>query len=440
MQALAFKRLSHTLTLIVTALVLAACGEGDGPDSTAGTPATQLPALPPGFCDNINFETLCPLPGIENFNGGATTVIDNPDMGGINTSEKVAQMQKFADEVFGGTKLNLGEAIDFSQGEFYKVKVWSPRPVSVSFKLEETGNPGGGLTVDEDHSGGSMWQELCFNFSGQTVPPPVTALTIIFDLGVLGQAAVDPDNWTFFYDDITQVSSCAGGSGGGTSIDPDSALYSTGGDPDLVIPDDYAEVTPFGSGSVIDPLYADDTTYSPVLAVSSGTGYGANIAQIGYTGFATGFAGAYESVDFKVKGMPNEVIFVNLFDGVDSVRLNLTSSAYSDSLGDGWYQVSIPIAQFSGVDQGTGIVFESDSSAPMQFMMLLTDIGFSGTGSNPPPEPPASGITPEFVVYATDAGVTEDLAPPGGIQDFGSGAAFDTAFADADYDLSLIHI
>jgi hypothetical protein len=437
MHALASKRLSRILTLIVSALVLAGCGKGDGPEAIAGTPATALPPIPPGLCDSIGFEVLCALPGIENFNGGATTVIDNPDMSGINGSEKVAQMQKFADEVFGGTKLNLSEAIDFSAGEFYKVKVWSPRPVVVSFKLEETGNPGGGLTKDVPHPGGSNWQELCFDFTGQTVPPPVTALTIIFDLGVLGQAAVDPNNWTFYYDEIEQATSCAGAGGGGMSIDPDSTLYSTAGNPDLVVPDDYSEVTPFGSESVIDTLYADDSIYSPVIAVASGTGYSANVAQIGYIGFPAGFAGAYETLDFKVKGMPNQVIFVKLFDDVDALRINLTSSAYSGALGDGWFQVSILIADFAGVDQATGIVFESDNAAAMQFTMLLTDIGFSGTGTGGPVTADP-GITPEFVVYATDPGVTEDLAPPGGIQNFGSGAAFDGAFAgDADFNPAL---
>jgi hypothetical protein len=253
-----FKRVNKVcsmLTVFVAVFALASCGEGDGPKSIAGTPATPLPNIPVGLCDAINFEILCEPPIIINFNGGATTVIDNPDMSGINVSEKVAQMQKFNDEVFGGTKLDLAEAIDFSAGEFYKVKIWSPRPVTVSFKLEETGNPGGGLTKDLNHTGSSTWEELCFDFTGQTVPPPVVALTIIFDLGVLGGAAVNPDNWTFYYDDIEQVTSCAGAGGGGTSIDPDSALYSTAGAPDLVIPDDYAELTPFGSGSVIDPFY-----------------------------------------------------------------------------------------------------------------------------------------------------------------------------------------
>ena len=240
MHALASNRLSRISILIISAFVLSGCGEGDGPKSTAGTPATTLPPIPVGLCDAISFEVLCVPPTINNFNGGATTVIDNPDMSGINVSEKVAQMQKFEDEVFGGTKLDLAEAIDFSNGEFYKVKVWSQRPVTVSFKLEETGNPGGGLTKDVDHSGSSSWEELCFDFTGQTVPPPVVALTIIFDLGVLGQAAADPTNWTFYYDDIEQVSSCTGGGGGGgTPIDPDAALFSTVGDADLVIPDDH---------------------------------------------------------------------------------------------------------------------------------------------------------------------------------------------------------
>ena len=438
MHALASKRLSRILTLIVSALVLAGCGKGDGPESIAGTPATPLPPIPPGLCDTIGFEVLCAPPAIVNFNGGATTIIDNPDISAANGSEKVAQMQKFADEVFGGTKLELLEAIDFSSGEFYKVKVWSPRPVTVSFKLEETGNPGGGLTKDVGHTGSGSWEELCFDFTGQTVPPPVVALTIIFDLGVLGQAAVDPDNWTFYYDDIEQATSCAGSGGGAMPIDPDSTLYSTAGNPDLVIPDDYSEVTPFGSDSVIDAFYADDSSYSPVLAVTSGTGYSANVAQIGYIGFPAGFAGAYETLDFKIKGMPNQVVFVKLFDNVDALRINLTSSAYSGALGDGWFQVSIPIASFTGVDQATGIVFESDNTAPMQFTFFLTDIGFSGTGTGGPVDPPATGITPEFVVYATDPGVPADLAPPGGIQNFGSGAAFDVAFAgDADFNPAL---
>ena len=422
--------------LMVSALFLAACGNGDGPESIAGTPAPTLPPPPPGFCDAINFEVGCPEAAIINFNGGATVVIDNPDKSGINDSNRVARMEKYPDEVFGGTRLDVpNPPIDFALGEFYKVKVWSSRPVPVTFKLEEEGNPGGGLATVEDHTGGSEWQELCFDFTGQAVPPPVLGLTIIFDNGELGQADTDPGNWTFYYDDIEQVSSCVGG--GDASITPDVALFATEGDPDLIIPDDYAELTPFGSGSVIDPDYADDGSYSPALSVFSGADYGANIAQAGFIGFRPGFLGAYETLDFKVKGMPNFVIFVKLFDGVDALRINLTSSSFSTELADGWFQVSIPVSRFADVGNGTGIVFESDDTSATQFRMLLTDIGFSGVGDNPP-EVADPGIIPEVGAYVSDVEtMNEDLAPPGGIQNFGSGAVFADVFDDWDFNRAL---
>ncbi|MBT8100654.1 MAG: carbohydrate binding domain-containing protein [Gammaproteobacteria bacterium] len=212
MHAESYLRRSRILAAIIPAIALAGCfGEGSGPESIANAPVTPLPPIPPGFCDPINFEILCPAPTVVNFNGGATTTIDNPDKSGINTSDSVAQMQKFADEVFGGTRFDLAAPIDFANGEAYKVKVWSSRAVPVAFKLEETGNPGGGRTIEISHSGSGMWEELCYDFTGQTasIPnPPVLAVTIIFDLGVLGMASSDPDNWTFFYDDIEQVESC----------------------------------------------------------------------------------------------------------------------------------------------------------------------------------------------------------------------------------------
>ena len=213
MHALAPKRLSRSLTLCISVLFLASCGQGDGPVSIAGTPATPLPPIPPGFCDTINFEILCAPPGIANFNGGVTTIIDNPDPTGINDSDKVAQMQKFPDDpalLFGGTKLELGAPIDFGAGEAYKLKVWSPRGVAVSFKLEEAGNPGGGRTLELNHSGSSSWEELCYDYSGTTGGLNSPALTIIFDNGVAGAADTDPANWTFYYDDIEQVAGCAG--------------------------------------------------------------------------------------------------------------------------------------------------------------------------------------------------------------------------------------
>ena len=217
MHAKFITRRCRILMFIIPALAMASCGQGDGPESIPETAATPLQ---PGFCDNFNFEISCSRPVIVNFSGGVSTVIANPDISGINTSDSVAQMQKFPDEVFGGTKFDLVDPIDFVNGEAYTVKVWSSRNVAVSFKLEEIGNPGGGRTTDVSYKGSGTWEKLCFDFTGQTasIPnPPVTAVTIFFDLGVLGMADTDPNNWTFFYDDITQVAGCdsGGGPGGG---------------------------------------------------------------------------------------------------------------------------------------------------------------------------------------------------------------------------------
>ena len=188
------RSLAKLAFLVVPLLVLAGCDQGEGPTPIPGTPAPPPP--PAGACDPINFEEICETPSIVNFNGGATTVIDNPDKSGLNTTDKVAQMQKFPDQPFGGTRLDLPDPINFAEGEQYIIKVWSPRTVNVAFKLEETGNPAGGQTVELTLNGNSTWQELCFDFTGQMVPPPVVGLTIIFDNGTLGQADTDPDNWT----------------------------------------------------------------------------------------------------------------------------------------------------------------------------------------------------------------------------------------------------
>ena len=432
------------LLAVIFALMIASCDQGNGPQGIINSPATPLPDIPAGFCDPINFEVTCTDPEIVNFNGGATVIVDNPGPSSVNDSDRVARMQKFGDQVFGGTRLNpVVSPVDFSAGEAYRIAVWSERPVPVTFKLEETTDGTLGVERVATHSGGSVWEELCFDFTGATVN--TIGLTIIFDNGILGAAVagVFSGDWTFYYDEITQVEDCAGGTS--AAIDPDAALFATDGMADLTIPDDYAEITPFGSGSVIDEFYADDQSFSPVISVFSGSGYGANVAQIGFIGFQVGFLGAYESVDFKVKGMPNQVVFVRLFDGVDSLRINLTSSAYSTVLFDGWYQVSIPVSAFENAENATGIVLESDNTAVMQFRMLLTDIGFSGTGSNPPPPPPPpfdSGLLTngdfEAGVDPWLAGVANPIGTENVIDDNGNAVYFvDVMAAGNAFDVNL---
>ena len=78
------------------------------------------------------------------------------------------------------------------------MKVRAQRSVVVTFKLET-----GGQETTATHSGSGTWEELCFDFTG--VSATVTGITVIFDNGTAGDAANDPDNWTFQFDDIEQI-------------------------------------------------------------------------------------------------------------------------------------------------------------------------------------------------------------------------------------------
>ena len=130
------------------------------------------------------------------FDGGFATVIPNPQADANNSSANVGSMKKFVGRTWGGSTLNLDGAVDFTATRVFTMKVWSARPVSVLLKLE-------GLQVERTamHKGMGVWQELSFDFTGET-GRQVTALTIIFDNGIMGNATVDLAKWSFLFDDI----------------------------------------------------------------------------------------------------------------------------------------------------------------------------------------------------------------------------------------------
>jgi len=141
-----------------------------------------------------------------NFDGGVSTVVSNPDATGINTSAQVVKMEKFAGQTWGGSTLLAVTPFNLPADSSFTLKVWSTRAVDVLFKLE--GGPVGERTVT--HSG-SGWEELSFDFAG-VEGAGTNGITVIFDNGIAGDAAGDADNWTFYYDDIVLNA----GSGGDT--------------------------------------------------------------------------------------------------------------------------------------------------------------------------------------------------------------------------------
>ncbi|MEN7341351.1 MAG: carbohydrate binding domain-containing protein [Pseudomonadota bacterium] len=224
MHAIKALRSSKALFVSVFSFALAGCfGTGDGPEPIAGTPA---PPPPPSLCDPsavaadgnpfpIFFENLATSYdfGMDaGFGGGATTIQENTQCSAANPSPQVAQMEKFAAEPFGGSSLALPATVDFSAGQAFTMQVWASRSVPVTFKFEDaiTNDPANGIERVETHSGNGEWQTLCFDFSGATGGFTTSAITFIFDNGVVGDAGGDPDNWTFFMDAIEQVATCPG--------------------------------------------------------------------------------------------------------------------------------------------------------------------------------------------------------------------------------------
>src|SRR5690606_10720490 len=83
----------------------------------------------PVLADTLDFE--CSAPATEFFGEKDGTILvepaENPDMAGINTSERVMKIEQSAGiEGWAGFFFNLESRIDFSEKRTIKLKVYSP--------------------------------------------------------------------------------------------------------------------------------------------------------------------------------------------------------------------------------------------------------------------------------------------------------------------------
>ncbi|MGB7785741.1 MAG: hypothetical protein WBL27_06550 [Salinimicrobium sp.] len=142
------------------------------------------------------------------FGGASGQVIDNPDMSGINSSAKVAELSKSAGaETWAGMSLQLDEPLDFSQGTAIKMNVWSPEAgVPILFKIEDTssepdanGNPTVFVEIIENTTTSGEWEEMTFDLtSSGSFDPAVDydRIIVFYDFGNTGEGT------TFYFDDI----------------------------------------------------------------------------------------------------------------------------------------------------------------------------------------------------------------------------------------------
>jgi hypothetical protein len=80
----------------------------------------------------------------------------------------------------------------------------------------------------------------------------------------------------------------------------------------------------------------------------------------------------------RVRRATFEVKFIN--GGDTSKTYDLTTYPGSTALGNGWYQVQIPMSDFAAtIAANSGFLLGPLGGQAGAFTMLLTDIGFSGT-------------------------------------------------------------
>ena len=169
-----------------------------------------------------------------------------------------------------------------------------------------------------------------------------------------------------------------------TSIDPNAIPTDFVGEQSYIIANDPAQPTAFaidvdfnlsdfGSGSIFDSSFIDPAFSSyPVWSISNTAGSAAVFAMFDFT---SGFTSGQESINFKVKDMPDNVVLVKFGDTDPDFTVDLTNTSYSTPLQDapGWYEISIPMSNFPSIDTYNYLVIKSNVLA-VDSTFLVTDI------------------------------------------------------------------
>lgn len=158
----------------------------------------NLPLLLP-----LDFETAGQTYNWVNFDGGGTTIVNNPQSGGINTSAKVGRMVKSAGQVWGGSVLTLSSPIDFSANKVMRMKVYSPRVgAKVLLKVENSANGAQNFEQEVVTTVANKWEDLTFDFRSINSANAYNNVVLIFELGTMGDGT---SNFTFLFDDLRQT-------------------------------------------------------------------------------------------------------------------------------------------------------------------------------------------------------------------------------------------
>lgn len=132
------------------------------------------------------------------FAGGKLTKVANPDQSAGNPSATVLKMEKFFEQVYGGSSFILAEPINQSLGKFFRMSVWSPKVGGrVLLKFEGTG----AATQVDSPPLVMGWQEVVYDFSALPAAS-YNKVVLINDLDVMGDGTAA---FTYYYDNLRQA-------------------------------------------------------------------------------------------------------------------------------------------------------------------------------------------------------------------------------------------
>ncbi len=174
-------------------------------------PYSPVSALP------FDFEISPDSLDFEDFSGAQLSIIDNPQIGGINTSNKVGQVVKGLGDTWAGSIIYLADPIDFSINTTFNLKVFAPAVgTGVIFKVENSGNAGIFLEQELFTTTANEWEVMSFDFSSIDTAQDYDMVVMIFDNGTAGDGSAA---FTYLLDDIELVE--------GSGIDIDLSDYTS---------------------------------------------------------------------------------------------------------------------------------------------------------------------------------------------------------------------
>lgn len=146
----------------------------------------------------LTFQSTTLTYNFTNFGGATTTVVNNPDATGINTSTKVGKLVKGSGaQVWAGSFIELSSPINFATQQQIKMKVWSPQAgIIVKLKLENLANATINTELDATTTIANGWEELTYNFTGINNANNYQRVVVFFNFGNPGTGA------TYYFDDI----------------------------------------------------------------------------------------------------------------------------------------------------------------------------------------------------------------------------------------------